>query len=36
MPNRATNYYLLDFEVTELRTGKIVWIGKYEVQVARN
>jgi hypothetical protein len=36
MPNQATNYYMLVFNVTELRTGRIVWSQKYEVQIARS
>jgi hypothetical protein len=35
MPNRATNYYFLQFELTDLRSGVIVWTNKYEVKVAR-
>lgn len=35
MPNRATNYYLMQFDVTDLRAGTIVWSNKYEVKVAR-
>jgi PBP1b-binding outer membrane lipoprotein LpoB len=35
MPNRGTNYYLLQFDVTDLRSGAIVWSNKYEVRVAR-
>ena len=35
MPNRATNYYLIEFNVTDLRSGEQVWARKYEVKVAR-
>lgn len=35
MPNRGTNYYLMQFDVTDLRSGAIVWSNKYEVKVAR-
>lgn len=35
MPNRGTNYYLMQFDVTDLRSGLIVWSNKYEVRVAR-
>ncbi|MGA2496274.1 MAG: hypothetical protein ABSH20_00950 [Tepidisphaeraceae bacterium] len=35
LPNRGTNYYLLEFDLTDLRTGQITWINKYEVKVAR-
>lgn len=35
MPNRGTNYYLLEFDITDLRTGAIVWANRYEVKVAR-
>lgn len=41
MPNRATNYYLVQFTITSLRdtpsarAGIQVWTGMYEVQVAR-
>lgn len=35
MPNRNTNYYLVQFTATDLRTGEQVWNGMYEVQVER-
>jgi hypothetical protein len=35
MPNRGTNYYLIEFVVTNLRSGEQVWANKYEVKVAR-
>ena len=35
MPNRRTNYYLLEFTVTDLRNGQIVWTNAYEVKVGR-
>ena len=35
LPNRGTNYYLLEFNLTDLRSGTVTWINKYEVKVAR-
>jgi len=35
LPNRGTNYYLLQFDVTNFKTGAIVWSNKYEVKTAR-
>jgi PBP1b-binding outer membrane lipoprotein LpoB len=35
MPNRATNYYLLQFDLTNFNTREQVWSGQYEVQTAR-
>jgi len=35
LPNRGTNYYLLEFTVVNLRTGMQVWTNKYEVKAAR-
>lgn len=41
MPNRRTNYYMVTFEVTAMKTtpvaqaGEVVWTGMYEVQAAR-
>ena len=35
LPNRGTNYYLLEFTVVSLRTGAQVWTNKYEVKAAR-
>jgi hypothetical protein len=35
MPNRATNYYLATFQLTNLRTRQITWTGQYEVKVER-
>ena len=35
LPNRGTNYYLLEFNLTDLRSGTITSINKYEVKVAR-
>src|SRR5882672_10158858 len=35
LPNRGTNYYLLEFTVVNLRTGTQVWTNKYEVKAAR-
>ncbi len=35
MPNRSTNYYLLQFDLTNLKTREQVWSRKYEVKVAR-
>lgn len=36
LPNRATTFYELSFDVTNLRTRVIVWSRKYEVKVARD
>ncbi len=33
MPNVTNNYYLLEFDVVNLRTREQVWSGKYEVKV---
>lgn len=35
MPNRGTNYYLLEFNLVDLRDGRIAWTNRYEVKVAR-
>jgi hypothetical protein len=35
MPNRRTNYYMLEFTVTDMRSGEIVWTNAYEVKTAR-
>ena len=35
LPNRGTNYYLLEFTVVDLKTGTQVWTNKYEVKAAR-
>jgi hypothetical protein len=35
MPNRANDFYLLSFTVTDLKSGTDVWVNKYEVKVAR-
>jgi hypothetical protein len=35
MPNRATNYYLLQFDLTNFNTREQVWSNQYEVQTAR-
>ncbi len=35
MPNRGTNYYMLQFDVVNLQTREQVWSRKYEVKVAR-
>jgi len=35
LPNRGTNYYLLEFVVVDLRSGVQVWTNQYEVKVAR-
>ena len=35
LPNRGTNYYLLEFNLTDLRSGTVTWINKYEVKAAR-
>jgi len=35
MPNRSTNYYLLEFTIFNAQTRVQVWSRKYEVKVAR-
>jgi hypothetical protein len=35
LPNRATDYYLIEFVLTSLRTREIVWDRSYEVKVER-
>jgi hypothetical protein len=35
MPNRSTNYFLLNFEVVNLKTRELVWSRHYEVKVSR-
>lgn len=35
MPNRGTNYYMIQFDVVNLDTREQVWSRKYEVKVAR-
>jgi len=35
MPNRGTNYYLLEFTITNAQTRVQVWSRHYEVKVAR-
>jgi hypothetical protein len=35
MPNRATNYYMLQFDLVNLQTREQVWSRTYEVKVAR-
>jgi len=35
LPNRATNYYQLQFDMTSFRTREMVWTGMYEVRTAR-
>jgi len=35
MPNRGTNFYYLQFDLTNLNTREQVWSRKYEVKVAR-
>jgi hypothetical protein len=35
MPNRRTNYYLLEFQLVDLRSGVIAWTNRYEVKVER-
>jgi hypothetical protein len=35
MPNRATTYYLLQFDLTNFSTREQVWSGQYEVRTAR-
>lgn len=36
MPNRATNFYLLEFNVVDLRTREQVWSRDYNVKVSRD
>jgi hypothetical protein len=35
LPNRGTDYYLFQFDLTDLQSRQIVWANKYEVKVAR-
>ncbi len=35
MPNRSTNFYLLQFTVFNAQTREQVWVGTYQVKVAR-
>lgn len=35
LPNRGTNYYLIQFDMVNLQTREQVWSRKYEVKVAR-
>ena len=35
MPNRSTNYYMFEFDLTDFNTGVIVWSNRYEVKVSR-
>lgn len=35
MPNRGTNYYMIQFDVTNLQTREQVWSRTYEVKAAR-
>jgi len=35
MPNRGTNFYLINFDLTNLQTRQIVWSRHYEVKVSR-
>jgi hypothetical protein len=35
LPNRGTTYYLMNFEVTNLRTRTLAFVDEYEVRVAR-
>ena len=36
LPGRGTTYYLINFEVTNLRTREIVFVEDYEVRVSRD
>jgi hypothetical protein len=36
LPNRGTNYYLLEFTATDLKSGAQVWSNQYEVKVSRH
>ena len=35
LPNRGTSYYLIEFTLTDLRTGQLAWNNAYEVRVER-
>jgi hypothetical protein len=35
LPNRGHNYYLFQFDLTDLQSRQIVWTNKYEVKVDR-
>ncbi len=35
MPNRATSYFLIQFELDNLKTREQVWVNDYEVKVLR-
>ena len=35
LPNRGTSYYLIEFTLTDMRTGELAWTNAYEVKVAR-
>ena len=35
LPNRGTNYYLFEFNLSSLQTRELVWTDAYEVRVAR-
>jgi hypothetical protein len=35
MPNRATNFYMLEFALTDLRNRTQVWVNDYEVKTER-
>jgi hypothetical protein len=35
LPNRGTNYYFIEFQVTGLNTREILWADAYEVKVER-
>lgn len=32
LPNSATTYYLCEFQLVDIRTGELIWDGKYEVR----
>ncbi len=32
LPNSATTYYLCEFQLVDIRTGQLIWDGKYEVR----
>jgi hypothetical protein len=35
LPGRASNYYNMEFTITDLRTRELMWVGNYEVQTRR-
>ena len=35
LPNRGTNYYLFEFNLTSLQTRELIWTDSYDVRTAR-